>query len=99
MAGGRQFSPCTGERVARELDELAPASGPGKRAHDATVLNEPFMITLGTFLVFLGAAALPVIYLLIVSRWIEPESRIEPTATSLRHDGPQPGPGGIRQAA
>ena len=33
------------------------------------------MITLDAFLVFLGAASLPVIYLFIVSRWVEAESR------------------------
>lgn len=36
---------------------------------------EKTMITLDAFLVFLGAAALPVIYILLVSRWIEPEYR------------------------
>ena len=33
------------------------------------------MITLDAFLVFLGAASLPVIYLFICSRWIEPAQR------------------------
>jgi len=33
------------------------------------------MITLDAFLVFLGAASLPVIYILILSRWLEPEYR------------------------
>ena len=33
------------------------------------------MISLDVFLVFLAAAALPVLYLWIVSRWIEPEYR------------------------
>jgi hypothetical protein len=31
------------------------------------------MITFDAFLVFLAAASLPVIYLRIVSRWLEPE--------------------------
>jgi hypothetical protein len=40
------------------------------------------MITFDAFLVFLGAALLPVIYLFIVSRWIEPEFRkTYPTTT------------------
>jgi len=33
------------------------------------------MITLDAFLVFLAAASLPVIYLFLVSRWVEPEYR------------------------
>ena len=33
------------------------------------------MISLDVFLVFLGAAALPVLFLWLVSRWIEPEYR------------------------
>jgi hypothetical protein len=33
------------------------------------------MITLDAFLVFLGAASLPIIYFLIVRRWVEAEYR------------------------
>jgi hypothetical protein len=33
------------------------------------------MITLDAFLVFVGAASLPVIYILLLSRWLEPEYR------------------------
>lgn len=33
------------------------------------------MITLDALLVFLGTAAIPVIYLLLWSRWVEPEYR------------------------
>ena len=33
------------------------------------------MITLDAFLVFLGAASLPVIYIFLLSRWLEPEYR------------------------
>jgi len=33
------------------------------------------MITLDAFLMFLAAASLPVIYLLLVSRWVEAEYR------------------------
>ena len=33
------------------------------------------MITLDAFLVFLAAASLPVIYVVILSRWVEPEDR------------------------
>ena len=33
------------------------------------------MLTLDAFLMFLGAASLPVIYLLLVSRWVEAEYR------------------------
>jgi hypothetical protein len=33
------------------------------------------MITLDAFLMFLGAASLPVIYLFLVSRWVEAEYR------------------------
>jgi hypothetical protein len=33
------------------------------------------MITLDAFLIFLAAASLPVIYVLLVSRWVEAEYR------------------------
>ena len=33
------------------------------------------MITLDAFLVFLAAASMPVIYLLLASRWVEAEDR------------------------
>ena len=43
------------------------------------------MITLDAFLMFLGAASLPVIYLFLVSRWVEAEYRKVhcPRATEL----------------
>lgn len=40
------------------------------------------MITFDAFLVFLGAASLPVIYLFIVSRWVEAEARRDRSASN-----------------
>jgi hypothetical protein len=50
--------------------------GPLEPANDdeqATV--EQTMISLDAFLVFLEAAALPILYILVLSRWLEPEFR------------------------
>jgi hypothetical protein len=40
-----------------------------------TIQTNTNMITLDAFLVFLAAASLPVAYILLMSRWIEPEDR------------------------
>jgi hypothetical protein len=53
-------------------DGIPPANGPSDNEHTKL---EHDMITLDAFLVFLAAASLPVIYLLMVSRWIETEYR------------------------
>ena len=50
---------------------------------------EHTMITFDAFLVLLGAAMLPVLYIAICSRWIEPEYRKAGWPTP-DHDKPQP---------
>ena len=46
------------------------------------------MITFDAFLVFLGAASLPVIYLFILSRWLERESRQTDPNAPVRESRP-----------
>ena len=46
------------------------------------------MITLDAFLVFLAAALLPVTYILIVSRWIEPAYRQDHAETTAQKPKP-----------
>jgi hypothetical protein len=65
------------------------AEPPQKTSDNEQTKLEDDMITLDAFLVFLAAASLPVIYLLVVSRWIETEYRkIYPEA--MRPQAPLP---------
>jgi hypothetical protein len=47
----------------------------GTSANNEQTTLEYDMITPDAFLVFLGAASLPVIYIFILSRWLEPSYR------------------------
>ena len=47
----------------------------GTAANNEQTTLEHDMITLDAFLVFLGATSLPVIYIFILSRWLEPGYR------------------------
>jgi hypothetical protein len=73
----------------------------GYRGKLADELNNPEidMITLGAFLVLLGAASLPATYILILSRWLEPEYRKAYPVTRTTESVPAAKPQLIRPVA
>ena len=56
----------------------------GTFANNEQITLEYDMITLDAFLVFLGAASLPAIYVFILSRWLERQAAPETTKQNAR---------------